>query len=492
MGERVQAVIVIHGMGEQIPMQTLNSFVDAVWTKDESLLDTGKPDPNTGGRHSQNASWAKPDKANDNYELRRITTEASKDGPRTDFFEFYWAHHVKETTVRQLLSWIKTLLFRNPFRSVPIGVLPVWILLWMVTLITFAATIYPWLNDQEIVAFDTWVHIGVVAFGAAIWYLLSRHLIRSFGDVARYVKAAPYNVHIRQTIREEGVGLLEKILDQKNEDEETYKYDRVIIVAHSLGTIVAYDILTHAFARRNTRFARETAPQTEPVRAALEQALREATQTGELDLGAFRALQDKARSELNRQGLRWTVSDFVTLGSPLTHAEFLLAKDKADLRAEQEKRLFPTCPPTLEYDLTTKQKHFTYRYGGITDHYLATLGGTREARKRAERHAEAPRTPHHAAQFAYTRWTNLYSPHRLILFGDVISGPVGEAFGSLSARGEPLTGIKDIQVMPKGKGFPPFLSHTKYWSLKTKAPKHEVPHHIQELRRALKLGGLET
>ncbi len=32
-----QAVVVIHGMGEQRPMATIRSFVDAVWTTDPTL-----------------------------------------------------------------------------------------------------------------------------------------------------------------------------------------------------------------------------------------------------------------------------------------------------------------------------------------------------------------------------------------------------------------------------------------------------------------------
>ena len=44
-----QAVVVIHGMGEQLPMDTLLSFVNTAWANDPALVDPGKPDPNTGG-----------------------------------------------------------------------------------------------------------------------------------------------------------------------------------------------------------------------------------------------------------------------------------------------------------------------------------------------------------------------------------------------------------------------------------------------------------
>jgi len=61
----MQAVIVIHGMGEQIPMGTLNGFVDAVWTSDDSLTNRNKPDPYNGKSREKgpldNAAWYKPD-----------------------------------------------------------------------------------------------------------------------------------------------------------------------------------------------------------------------------------------------------------------------------------------------------------------------------------------------------------------------------------------------------------------------------------------------
>lgn len=55
-----QAVVILHGMGEQIPMQTLESFVQTVWTTDATLVSDTKPDPDTGRKRDRNAAWAKP------------------------------------------------------------------------------------------------------------------------------------------------------------------------------------------------------------------------------------------------------------------------------------------------------------------------------------------------------------------------------------------------------------------------------------------------
>ena len=83
------AVVVIHGMGEQRPMDTLRGFVQAVWLNDPELVDV-----------RTNQIYSKPDKITGNFELRRITTRHPKGGGhRVDFFEFYWAHLMTGNTI---------------------------------------------------------------------------------------------------------------------------------------------------------------------------------------------------------------------------------------------------------------------------------------------------------------------------------------------------------------------------------------------------------
>src|SRR6185295_4600226 len=48
----MQAVVVIHGMGEQIPMDTIKGFVDAVWQRDDEITANGLPNPTE--------VWSKP------------------------------------------------------------------------------------------------------------------------------------------------------------------------------------------------------------------------------------------------------------------------------------------------------------------------------------------------------------------------------------------------------------------------------------------------
>jgi hypothetical protein len=481
-----QAVLIIHGMGEQIPMETLTSFVDSVWTSDDALVDRNKPDPDTGSpNRTRNASWSRPDRRNRSFELRLITTETGKNRRRTDFFEFYWAHLLNDTTWDQVRAWIFELMLRNPFKRVPRGVLPAWILLWLIALIVVAVGIFTLRPNSEV----TWLGaIAATVATAAVGAFVSAFLVRYFGDVARYVKAKPPNVARRQEIRENGVQLLETLMGVEPDGTilpwRDREYDRIVVVAHSLGTIVAYDILTHAFARINTVHAD---PLEQPSRVKLEEMIRAAaglpTQVGApapapWSIDAFQALQAEARKELNKGGNPWIVSDFVTLGSPLTHAEFLMVRDREKLTDAKRQRVLPTCPPALEYDGSTKLHHFTYRGAGYGD-----VGDDNDP--------AAPRGPHHAALFAYTRWSNLYSSHARILWGDIISGPVAEAFG-LEAPSVTVCGIRDIAVMPRLEGLSPamgerrpFFTHTKYWSFTGQRPP---PYHIAKLREVLRLG----
>jgi hypothetical protein len=64
------------------------------------------------------------------------------------------------------------------------------------------------------------------------------------GDAARYFRASPGNVLVRREIRKQAVDMLDTL-------HKWGTYDRIVIVAHSLGTVVAYDMLRAYFSRVN-------------------------------------------------------------------------------------------------------------------------------------------------------------------------------------------------------------------------------------------------
>ena len=119
-----QAVVIIHGIGEQVPMDTLRGFAETVWDKDEPFCNPeSKKDPKP-------LSWSKPDEISGDFELRRITTNANKKGVRTDFFEFYWAHLMKDTKLSAVWARARVLLLRPPWR-VPRRLIWAWLFLWI-------------------------------------------------------------------------------------------------------------------------------------------------------------------------------------------------------------------------------------------------------------------------------------------------------------------------------------------------------------------------
>lgn len=504
------AVIIIHGIGEQIPMATLTGFIDAVWTHDPTLVSKRKPDPNTGGPRSANASWSKPDARNRSFELQVVTTESDKHDRRYDFFEYYWAHRVTGTTWEQVRAWLFGLMLRNPFTNVPRGVLPAWLLMWLAFILFFYMSLVAGMATAKELIDASGAHSGPVratlvlagwiqtwekwqialvwgAASLAIAFFL-KVMVEVAGDVVRYVQATPKNIAIRQSIRENGVQLLETLMGIDEHGQTIPStYDRIIVVGHSLGTIVGYDILTQAFGRHNKRVDAKALPTaSQNKRAQMEVMLRDALAPNPqpFSIEAFQQLQHECREELNALGNPWIVSDFITLGSPLTHAEFLLAEDRAALEVAKQKRILPTCPPTLEYDRKTKSLHFTYR--------SREVHGVGDPIK-----LDAPRVPHHAALFAYTRWTNIYSPLKLLLIGDIVSGPLSRVFGLAGEDGSPVCGIRDVEVLPctKNDGTKPdrkwrFLTHLKYWNEKVALTEKAdvVPFHIKALRDALALG----
>lgn len=430
-----QAVLLIHGVGEQKPMDTLRGFVDAVWRHDTAIhhpfiRQSGAP-----------PFWSKPDYVSDSFELRRLTTPQNISGIRTDFFEFYWQHLMQGTTVGHVVAWSRTLLLRSP-RTVPRQLQLVYWVLVVGLVIAAAFAIHAAIaagsdNDSFL---PPWLSLVIsVAILPAVGFVV-RSIV---GDAARYLHVAPPNVQRRHEIRQAGLSLLNEL--------HARGYNRIIVVGHSLGSVIGYDILTHAWPTYNQFDPTSSTPQSTALEA-LESLAQAPGQTAVADV---QATQRAYFDELVQNGNRWRVSDFITLGSPLAHASILLATDTDDLRGKQNDREFPTCLPVLER---------LRRAGQLVSRFSFELPS-----------ASNPsfRVPHHAAPFAPTRWTNLYFPNRLIVRGDLIGGPLAPMFGA---------GVRDVPVQTSLRGG--FLLHTLYWRMATVG---NVGTHIEALRHALDL-----
>jgi hypothetical protein len=425
-----QAVVLIHGIGEQKPMSTLRGFVDAMWTRNVAI-------------HHQYAGsgiWSKPDNVSRSYELRRLTTPRNAAEIQTDFFEFYWAHLMKGTSYGHVLAWARSLLLRRP-STVPGQLRAVyWVMLALLaTALILAASaalaqaagnsvIPPWLSV-----------VGSLALVPLAGFII----LRVVGDAARYLHVAPTNIQRRHQIRQAGVTLLKELHDPAR------KYYRIIIVGHSLGSVIGYDILTHAWVDFHGQYT----PGKEAMNAL--DALEELARSEDAQPDAVQAAQRGYFEELKANGNAWRVTDFVTLGSPLTHAALLLANDALDLRRKQEDREFPRCLPALEI---AKRGHVDVRRFS----YELDRGNK-----------DSYRLPHHAAVFAPTRWTNLFFPCRAIVWGDLVGGPLNRVMGE---------SIRDVPVSTRQRFG--ILSHTLYWS---QSPRETHESHIEALRDALDL-----
>jgi hypothetical protein len=430
-----QAVLLIHGIGFQRPMRTLRGFVDAVWVTDPNLRPPKVP----------STAWSKPDTVSESFELRRLTTAGNRERVRTDFFEFYWAHLLSGTTMEQIGVWIRSLLLRSPGRiprPLKLGYVVLWIVLILVGVALFNAAL-PEENRFWQSAPITSAILSVAVLPFVVWVM--REIV---GDAAVYLDASPPNIQARHEIRSAGVKLLKNLLDRG--------YDRVIVVGHSLGTVIGYDILKYAWAELNESFDPEKAPDVADY-FRLQQAAANLDGTNPVAMNEFVAEQRAFFEKLRAAGSKWRVSDFITLGSPLAHAEVLLAAGATDLQAQIERRELPTCPPWPEkrqVDHEEKLQIWFERKVKVGDKTLRVP------------------TPHHAALFAATVWTNLYFPCRNLIRGDLIGGPIAPQLG---------LGIRDVPV--KTSIWSGLLAHTRYWSA-----AREDDTHIDELRGALALG----
>ena len=403
-----QAVLLIHGIGEQRPMDTLRGFVNAVWTTNTKIHL-----PHIDANHV----WSKPYKLSENFELRRLTTPENTGGLRTDFFEFYWAHMMRGTKVAHVIAWAKHLLLRWP-RDVPSHLRTLYYLCYAVFVIALWFIYRAARAQQAGEMLPAWASLllSLVIVPTALGIVA-----KIIGDAARYLHVAPQNIQCRHEIRSAGVAVLDKL--------HAGGYDRIILVGHSLGAVIGYDILHFAWPSYNADPPKAARP-TSIALTKLEDLAIQVADGQTVAVPAIQAAQRAYFDELKAHGGQWRVTDFVTVGSPLAHAEILLAGNLADLSTKFSNRELSSCLPTLES--TTHDKRLLRRFSYPLP--------------------DAARVPHHAAVFGPTRWTNIYFPSRVLIWGDMIGGKQA-CFGK---------GVQDKVV--KTRHCFGLLSHTRYWT----------------------------
>lgn len=452
MAKKKQAVVLIHGIGEQMPMDTLRGFIESV-SEEGDLF------------------YNKPDLMSASLELRRFQARHNSAiaRPITDFYEYYWAHHLRSGSFKSVLRWLATLLGRFPSK-IPRSLKPVYFFTWgSLLLLVLAACLGLLLLGSEAPSFREG---GLVYFSSVvilIGFLAStaRALSSSFvlgvvADAARYLTPAPENIEARNKIRAEGIKLLRAL-------HESGRYFRIIVVGHSLGSVIGYDIIRNLWVDLRKPWiinsdAKQPLAKTfdEKVLAKIAAEHKESGNShwSPEHVATFRQEQHNLWLEHRAVGIPWLVTDFITLGSPLAHAGILLDTDRTGFEKRKREWEYPTCPPAVTHTRT----HYSEDFGGQpadepiteTSPAITTLA-----------------IPHGGAPFAATRWTNLYFPYRRLVFGDLVGGPLAGVFGE---------GIRDIPVQADGAGFwgQTLASHCMYWHRAGKAKAKPTTSHRTE------------
>jgi hypothetical protein len=446
-------VVVVHGMGEQLPLETLNRFVRTALPKVDG----------------QRRYFSRPERISDSYEARRhlayrepFAGSGELKYGQTEFFEYHWSYQMTGNKLGDLIPTLRRMLLQRP-RNVPYGLKRLWIGAWLLV-VAFVVGLVAILASG--VVFEGFTLAAVLAavlgeglLAAVLLQLLNRAgnaVTKSFVDVVRYLDRSPRSYEVRRAIRKGMVDLL-RALHAKG------RYSRIVVVAHSLGGYIAYDAISYLWPQMNKLHCGPLRADRHYERLAGLRELQEAAcrvlphpddgldaaQVGELQ--DFRSRQFELWRALRCQGNPWLITDFVTLGTPMYFADLLYTKSRAEFMDLVKRAELPICPP---------------RDGAQTvegpDRSERTYGFNNQGREVLA----------HGAPFAVVRWTNLYFPAENSWHGDWFGGPLRPLFGK---------GILDIPVRGNLPGRrTPGLAHGRYFSYPDDLAADDVARHLQQ------------
>jgi hypothetical protein len=474
VGDVRTAVVIVHGMGEQRPMETLDGFVKTALHPLSALYPTTQ--------RKWDYYYSRPAEITGSYEARRYIsrplTDKSSAEPKqgqAEIYEYHWSYLMTGNRFADVVPTTLRLLLRRP-HNVPDPLFGIWRVVWMVLLATVLAiaalVVAGLLLDTDV---PGWILGSVTSVVVLLFWLgLLRFLVRalvnsvttSFVDVARYLDTSPHSYAARRAIRGGLVDLLQALHDGR--------YSRIVLVAHSLGAYIAYDALTSFWAETHQLHALPPDDQTpRPVKLEslndLERAADKVIADGkdESALADFQNRQFALWQDLRWQGNPWRITDLVTVGTPMALADLLVTRprlfggfSKSD--GTNRRALFAglvrrgalvTCPPRTETLPVEGDKQPKANYGYKGDGIRQVLG------------SQSP--------FAVTRWTNLWFPvDRGHLEGDWFGGPLRPLFGP---------GIRDIEVLGnKPERLKRGTAHTQYFQHPDKGGDSDAAGHVRK------------
>lgn len=421
------AVIIVHGMGEQLPVETLNQFVKAAL-------------PNVGdARHY----FSRPERITDSYEARRMLAYKQPQGlsqtlyGQTEFFEYHWSYMMTDNKLADIVPTLTRLLYRGWFTKLH-GIRSAWILAWVVLLALIGTVIYVALKVSPQEWTIAGVLIALLGPGVVVTVILQvinhagNAVTKSFVDVVRYLDRSPRSYEVRRTIRKGMVDLLTAI-------HKSGRYSRVVIVGHSLGAYIAYDGLCALWPTMCKLHAgKPRVGGVPPVfqMGECEQAARALFKDpADADaLKQYRTAQFELWKALRRQGNPWLITDFISVGTPMYLADLLYTRDHTDFETLIRRNELARCPPVSGAQSVEGKVKAPGFYSFVN---------------------QGRRVLAHGTPFAVVRWTNLYFPVRWLFFGDWFGGQLRGLFGA---------GIADVPI-EGGKGsIWPAMAHSQYFA----------------------------
>lgn len=243
------AILVVHGIGEQEPFETLDAFSNTFLTRFETSI------RDKVGEVAINKEHVLKNFAGRTESCVSVNIDNS-DIPEIDIFEYYWAHMTeRQISFGEIWSWLLTVSkgaksFYDRQHKGQLGEVNDSLfnedkefhnyryLIRMLSMVGF-------FQRLQIFSFSH-IRKAFLSFGKGIFEPLQKSVVDSFGDVVLYTTIDEKSKYYR--IRNEILaGAAAKVLGLIERDE----YDEVLLVGHSLGTVIVYDTLARINKQMN-------------------------------------------------------------------------------------------------------------------------------------------------------------------------------------------------------------------------------------------------
>jgi hypothetical protein len=262
--EKRTAFLIIHGIGEQNPFETMDAFVKGFF----KVIEQNNKDKEISIKHC-----IKPRTKNDKIEwIENYISIVREDRPEcpVDFYEYYWAHYMEDKiTFAEIMDWlIKTSDGARKFYHENLEIVKEyegkkddafkggefkkqWYLkhtkrswdfenYWYLKYLSGFLQVLIWLPSVILRIAAKVPYMGSIleVLRPVFNLLINKYFVKYMGNVAIYTTTDVKSKHyaIRKAILDESVGTVRNLINDE-------RYKNIIIAGHSLGSVIAYDVL---------------------------------------------------------------------------------------------------------------------------------------------------------------------------------------------------------------------------------------------------------